>query len=1079
MPRSAVALARFALAHDTPNTDAQLLSAFIASRAENPFAELVRRHGSMVLAVCRRVLSDPHDAEDAFQATFLVLARKAGSVRGANVAGWLYGVAVRTARGVRLARDRRERRADPDRKRDHTSPAPAPGDALAVAEQAAIVDEELARLPELYRVAVVLCELRGLSRREAATELGVPEGTVSSRLAAAKRKLASRLAARGVAPSVALAVLTSGSMTVSAELTRATTGAVSGAAGGTAGAAAAVVLKAMLFDQLRAGAVVGAVCLALACGGLAMTGSADAPPARGNATAPAPHPVDDSMARLIAQLGSESFAEREAAEKALRAHGTKAEPALTAGLRSDDPEVRARCAVVLVGVRKDALAALVKGFDPKVEPQPAHPIWKRFQAITGNTSASRELFARILKRPEWVARLDAAEANPAAAARQYRDAVTEIGTRFQSNMAVFFRIPVWPADTAEEAAYLLFLGSYPGTETAPPANDTRALFSTGEGRLHYAKGMSLGLRGLEIAPGPEKRYDATAALPSGSDRVFWKLLAAWLPRRADTSVLYNSFDLAVVSRAADVLPAARLIAGDGKRSAGERCGALRAVAQFGAASDLPLFAELYGDDTPVVFPPPPSRYSPGPRSRRLIASDHAVALALLLCDQDPFEYGFARAKGLFQRENRRPVIAGYGAEDFGFNDDPSRAAAHAKARAFLDEQKPKGPKKPPAPVAAQLVEQLGSESFAEREAAEEKLKELGAPAKAAVLAGLKSDNPEIARRCAAVLPVLRRADWQRAAAAFAANPDTFKHPVWTKLKAVTGAGPDARAIFAELLANERAFVGIVEAIENPNAAERLHRAAHARLAQDLKGWYAADAKRNAVTALTQWSPERGTYPAMLLLGTFPGTEAVPAHRVRLDAPRDEHTAWHACWAGLGAEQRPAPGALGRPPAALQRLFVAWLGARENPDAAVSGFSTLLMLDCREGAALAHAVAADAKRTERARGWALLYLAQGGTAADTAAAVAAFGDAREFASSRERTLQMRDIATAVALKLNGEEPADWGFSVRRGAAALKSAGPHQLGFTSNFVRDPLLKAAQAKVAELTAPLRTAPAPRAKP
>ncbi|MDY3559167.1 sigma-70 family RNA polymerase sigma factor [Gemmata sp. JC673] len=675
MPRSAVALARLTLSQEVPNTDAQLLSAFISSRADDPFAELVRRHGPMVLAVCRRVLSDPHDAEDAFQATFLVLARKAGSVRGSNVAGWLYGVAVRTARGVRLTRDRRERRADPDRKRDHTSPAPAPDDTLAVAEQAAIVDEELARLPELYRVAVVLCELRGLSRREAATELGVPEGTVSSRLAAAKRKLASRLAARGVAPSVALAVLTSGAMTVSAELVRVTTVAVSGAAGGTVGAAAAVVLKAMLFDQLRAGAVAGAVCLALACGGLAMTGSADAPAASGNATAPAPRPVDDPMAKLIAQLGSESFAEREAAE--------------------------------------------------------------------------------------------------------------------------------------------------------------------------------------------------------------------------------------------------------------------------------------------------------------------------------------------------------------------------------------------------------------------EKLKELGAPAKSALLVGLKSDNPEIARRCAAVLPALRRADWQRATAAFAANPDTFKHPVWTRLKDITGDGPDARAIFAELLANERSFVAIIEAIENANAAERLHRTAHARLARDLKDWYAAESKRSPVTALTQWSPERGTYPAMLLLGTFPGTEAVPAQRVRLDAPRDEHTAWHACWAGLGAEHRPTPGALGRPPAALQRLFVAWLGARENPDAAVSGFSTLLMLDCREGAALARAVAADTKRTERARGWALLYLAQGGTAADTAAAVAAFGDTREFASSHERTLQMRDIATAVALKLNGEEPADWGFSVRRGAAALKSVGPHQLGFASNFVRDPLLKAAQAKVTELTAPLRTAPAPRAKP
>src|SRR5688572_26982196 len=107
MPRPAVSLARLIPASAPGPPDVQLLSAFTAARGEEAFAEIVRRHGPMVLAACRRVLGDRDDADDAFQATFLVLARKANAIRGSNLAGWLYAVAVRTARGVRIMRDRR------------------------------------------------------------------------------------------------------------------------------------------------------------------------------------------------------------------------------------------------------------------------------------------------------------------------------------------------------------------------------------------------------------------------------------------------------------------------------------------------------------------------------------------------------------------------------------------------------------------------------------------------------------------------------------------------------------------------------------------------------------------------------------------------------------------------------------------------------------------------------------------------------------------------------------------------------------------------------------------------------------
>src|SRR5438067_2240517 len=129
MTRSAVALARLAAPPAAPTPDVQLLRAFVAAQGDDAFAELVRRHGPMVLATCRRVLTDAHDAEDAFQAVFLVLARKAASIHGTNLAGWLYGVAVRTARGVRLMRERRRKhsiRSQETGDRRQSDPAPPP-----------------------------------------------------------------------------------------------------------------------------------------------------------------------------------------------------------------------------------------------------------------------------------------------------------------------------------------------------------------------------------------------------------------------------------------------------------------------------------------------------------------------------------------------------------------------------------------------------------------------------------------------------------------------------------------------------------------------------------------------------------------------------------------------------------------------------------------------------------------------------------------------------------------------------------------------------------------------------------------
>jgi RNA polymerase sigma factor (sigma-70 family) len=206
-------------------TDGQLLDAFLSRRDEAAFEALLRRLGPMVLGVCRRVLGDPHDAADAFQAACLVLVRKAASLRGKErVGSWLYGVAYRTAAQHRRALTRRRRREAPVADLPHPAALPEslPFDAEAL-------DRELSRLPDKYRVAVVACELEGRPRKAVARELGLPEGTLSSRLAAARKMLARRLSGLALSGGLAAAVC------VPADLTAATARAATASlAGGTA-----------------------------------------------------------------------------------------------------------------------------------------------------------------------------------------------------------------------------------------------------------------------------------------------------------------------------------------------------------------------------------------------------------------------------------------------------------------------------------------------------------------------------------------------------------------------------------------------------------------------------------------------------------------------------------------------------------------------------------------------------------------------------------------------------------------------------------------------------------------------------
>jgi RNA polymerase sigma factor (sigma-70 family) len=280
-------------------SDGDLLERFLAHRDAVAFEALVRRHGPMVLGVCRRLLRHTQDAEDAFQATFLVLVRKATTILPRERVGdWLYGVARQTARKANATRSRRQMRER------STEGLPEPGTPPdpPLSDLEVHLERELAALPEKYRAVLLLCDRNGLTRAEAAAHLGWPVGTVSSRLSRGRELLAERLGKRGL--TLPASGLSAGAV-VPAGLVQATTQAASVVASGTAatGAISAPVLalmegvlQSMVPLKLK---FLAAVILTVGCFGFALGAgqgllqgpkSAQAPDPAPDQPAPAPAP---------------------------------------------------------------------------------------------------------------------------------------------------------------------------------------------------------------------------------------------------------------------------------------------------------------------------------------------------------------------------------------------------------------------------------------------------------------------------------------------------------------------------------------------------------------------------------------------------------------------------------------------------------------------------------------------------------------------------------------------------------------------------------------------------------------------
>jgi RNA polymerase sigma factor (sigma-70 family) len=227
-------------------TDRELLGRFLRLADQDAFAALVQRHGPMVLGLCRRLLNHVQDAEDAFQATFLILSRRAASIQNPDLLGsWLYGVAYRTAR---KARTQLARRRQQERKAASVTSTEEPPPDHGWQELQSALDDELNRLPEKYRLPLVLCYLEGLTNEEAARLLGWPAGSMSSRLARGREMLRDRMKERDrAAPAGFFALMLAlqpGMQTIPTHLVEGTT--LAAGKGGVASSKVAALVEAIL-----------------------------------------------------------------------------------------------------------------------------------------------------------------------------------------------------------------------------------------------------------------------------------------------------------------------------------------------------------------------------------------------------------------------------------------------------------------------------------------------------------------------------------------------------------------------------------------------------------------------------------------------------------------------------------------------------------------------------------------------------------------------------------------------------------------------------------------------------------------
>jgi RNA polymerase sigma factor (sigma-70 family) len=638
--------------------DGDLLARFVAERDEAAFSALVYRHGPMVLGVCRRLLAHRQDAEDAFQATFLVLARKAAAIRhGEVLASWLHGVARRTALRLRARSSRRgtERLGD----EEPIAPGAAPSAALREAMQ--VVDEELARLPAHYRAPLVLCYLDGRTQDEAAVQLGWTVGAFRGRLERGRDMLRKRLTRRGVNLSAALIGLGLDVAPAPAAQVSAAVSAALRRGGHEAGASAVPVqvaegvCRAMVIHKIRGAGMAAGLAILTTLGGMALVPGVGGP-ARTAAVGSPPKSDAAPIDQLVRHLGHARFAEREEAEKALTHLGARAATAVRAGMADTDAEIARRCTALWPRLWQAEIARpdadRLAGY--------THPLWARFRKAAGDDPGSRTLFAEMAADFNRFRRLEGVEANPETAGAAYaaelkqRAEALERGYREAAEAAGRMSGPIVPARSAyptrSEFVTLLFLGTYPAT-----ARD--------EGNVY------------------------SPVMPAANPAALRRLFTTWLRTRTDPHPIATGLSQALHHNLPEVVPLARAHAANDKLTARARGFALLVVGLHGTPTDLPLLEKAFADSR--VFHT--TKYTGTDRKERPVevqVSDVAFASALQLYGQPAADLGYPYLE--MYKKRGSDALAQY--HLLGFSDGDTRRAVHQKAIQWLREHKDDKPK---------------------------------------------------------------------------------------------------------------------------------------------------------------------------------------------------------------------------------------------------------------------------------------------------------------------------------------------------------------------------------------------------
>jgi RNA polymerase sigma factor (sigma-70 family) len=1090
-PRAASAI-RSLRASAAQVPDRNLLAAVRAGGDEAAFEELVRRHGPMIFRVCLRSLGHRQDAEDAFQAVFVVLLRRVGRItKPDSLASWLHGVAFRVSQEF-LAMRRRRQRAETAR----SGPAVAPSCPVEQADLAAWLDAALDNLPSRYRDAVVLCELEGRSRKEAARILGVPEGTVSSRLANARKLLAERLGERGL-PAAALGTLLGAASATAMPVTLAertidilAAASIGSAVPGSVGQVADGVVKAMIVSKLKGVVAIGVALFGLV-GLVALTGVPFGEIGRTAAAKPDSKQPADADA-LVRQLGDPKFARREEAQKRLRELGPKALPTLRAGAASKDKEVARRASEVMAAVRREQL-------------------WTVFTRIAGDDDAARDLFAQLAASPRAVMALEAALDNPSQTAELYRTRTSELMRIAGGHPAVGPDGKDEPLDVPDspsaapvplgDVAGWLFLGAL------QPGNSAwRTVTHPGwVGRLSSVVPF-LPEDDYTSAKPIHEAYTAAMAAP------LKKLTAAWLLKRRENDGLRAGLSLAIRYDITDAVPAARRVLSDSKPldiHAENLAAAAILLGLHGTKADLPLLLRHTADgrehETILNLPPgtDPGFAAPQTQDGRDLFCQVRDAAAVAMCKlagKNPADFGFPSFP-VTKHANGRPMSLS-GATAVGFRAKADRTTAFEKAAAWLKSFEPPAPPAPKAdPAVEKLVKQLGDADFRLREDAAKKLRDLGVKAIPALKAGTRDSSPEVSRRAREVLANVR-AD---ARDAFVKQFDPTKtdehdHPVWKRFVVIAGDSRASRELIARIIANEKWFRTLDNAEADLAEAGHVYRVGIAEMFRDFD----KDPANSPPWPCDR--PEEVAY--LFLLGShadpnppakLTGDEVVPSNLRGTDFLGrgiifGEGQIPHANGLPLGLEGKfrfndPANAGAPGTDRVFAKLFAAWLAQRPPSANAVPM--------CFRVAAL-HRVAEILPIARRFAGgdldpkkdvpplitiMALEMIARHGSPADLPLFERHFGDETNVAAADKprdgggrdyfrpvplkETTQLRDVALGLALLLHGANPEDFGFVVRKdtfkqkdGRYTIPWATQLHLGFDNAANRTAAFKKAQA-------------------